>query len=188
MPHKLAINKYCTSTSIHAQRIGAVNTLIVHSSTSTQLRPAERKQILGDNTDWSGLASIIQQHNASSPTPAKTSLVIGVGSATRAVVYVMYQSGLTTIYLYNRTLSRASKIASAFSSLFTITVLDSLSDVPSTSSPDIIMARSPRTARPLRFPLRRCSRNRRARTSTWRRSRGRRRCWAWRRGTRVRRR
>jgi pentafunctional AROM polypeptide len=53
VPYKLAVHKFCAHQTERARLIGAINTLVV--------RQNERgyRYIVGDNTDWSGLHSII---------------------------------------------------------------------------------------------------------------------------------
>jgi shikimate-5-dehydrogenase len=121
MPHKLSISTYCTEISSHAKVIGAINTLIV-----TRDENGKRNGIRGENTDWSGLVSCLKTKGKVIVEEAKTGLVIGAGGASRAALYALYQVGIKEIYLVNRTLSTAEKIAQDFSRLFHITVLPNL--------------------------------------------------------------
>lgn len=137
MPHKLSISKYCTSVSSHAQKIGAVNTLIPLAPA----RGSSERGITGDNTDWSGLVSCLSLKGVGVIAEAKTGLVIGAGGASRAALYALYQLGVENIVLVNRTRSKAEKIASDYAPLFRITVLSTLSEV--TQRPDIIIGTIP---------------------------------------------
>jgi shikimate-5-dehydrogenase len=137
MPHKLAIGKFCSTMTEHARAIGAVNTLILEDNTTRGLK--------GDNTDWTGLFEILQQKSKDISNVPVTGLVIGAGGASRAALYAMHQMGMKTIYLFNRTKSRAEDIARDFAYLFQITVLDRLED-PSTDqfvAPDVIIGTIP---------------------------------------------
>ncbi len=138
MPHKLAIGKYCSTITEHARVIGAVNTLIREDTTTNHLR--------GDNTDWSGLFEILKQNSSYISASPEIGLVIGAGGASRAALYAMYQMGLKTIYLFNRTRSRAEEIARDFARLFEVTVLENLDDVSSGengAAPDVIIGTIP---------------------------------------------
>jgi shikimate-5-dehydrogenase len=137
MPHKLAISKFCSSITEHARVIGAVNTLIPENDSAGRIR--------GDNTDWSGLVEVIREKSNNLSKFPEVGLVIGAGGASRAALYAMYQSGLKTIYLFNRTKSRAEEIVRDFAPLFSITVLDRLDDVSNdrTVAPDVIIGTIP---------------------------------------------
>jgi shikimate-5-dehydrogenase len=121
MPHKLSISTYCTEISPHAKVIGAINTLVVLHD-----EKGKRNGIRGENTDWSGLVSCLKTKGKEVVEEAKRGLVIGAGGASRAALYTLFQLGIKDIYLVNRTLSTAKKIAQDFSHLFHITVLPNL--------------------------------------------------------------
>ncbi|KAF9884820.1 hypothetical protein FE257_001236 [Aspergillus nanangensis] len=111
MPHKLSASKFCTSISASARTIGAINTLIATSENST------KTIIHGDNTDWSGLHSLITEYTAQTPSPpSSVGLVIGAGGAARAGVYAMIQAGVQSIYIGNRTYLKAEAVARDFES------------------------------------------------------------------------
>jgi shikimate-5-dehydrogenase len=144
MPHKLAVHKFCGELTENASMIGAVNTLIVRE----QERQVEgsrrgergRRVLVGDNTDWAGLQRIIKKYTESWPESPRTALVIGAGGASRAAVYALHLSGLK-IFIANRTIANAKKIALDFQDISQISVLlsvDSLSEAP-----DIIVGTIP---------------------------------------------
>lgn len=117
MPHKLQVHKFCQRQSETATLIGAINTLVVSGQGSDRV-------IEGDNTDWSGLHSIIETYQGISRRTFKTGLVLGAGGASRAALYAMHRAGLESIYLANRTRARAEAVRQQFSELFRIIVLD----------------------------------------------------------------
>jgi shikimate-5-dehydrogenase len=145
MPHKLAVHKFCTQLTENARMIGAVNTLIVGEQEQEieGSRRAERgSQVLtGDNTDWAGLQRIIKKHTESWPQSPRTGLVIGAGGASRAAVYALHLSGLKTIYIVNRTIANAEKIAQDFQNIFQTSVLPSLDSL--VEAPDVIVGTIP---------------------------------------------
>ncbi|KAJ5281804.1 shikimate / quinate 5-dehydrogenase protein [Penicillium angulare] len=134
MPHKLHVHKFCTEQTDIARLIGAINTLIVKGS-------GTERTITGENTDWSGLHSIITIHAAKTNQQPKTGLVIGAGGASRAALYAMHRSGIEKIYIINRTLAVAEKVKADFQSVFQIDIVDNLKELP--SLPDVIIGTVP---------------------------------------------
>jgi shikimate-5-dehydrogenase len=137
MPHKLNISTYCSSVSEHVKAIGALNTLVVEEN---------GRGIRGENTDWSGLVSILRAKGEGIVERAKTGLVIGAGGASRAALYALYKLGIRDIYLVNRTRSTAEKIAEGFSALFKIRVfsnLEEISGLEEKQRPEIIIGTIP---------------------------------------------
>ncbi|KAH8712045.1 hypothetical protein GQ44DRAFT_762923 [Phaeosphaeriaceae sp. PMI808] len=139
MPHKLSIGKFCSSISSHAQRIGAINTLIP----ALPRDGSSKASIKGDNTDWSGLVSCLKANGTGFLEHATTGLVIGAGGASRAALYALFQLGVKNILLFNRTRSTAEKIAADYSSLFQISVLSNLAGLSEGQRPDIIIGTIP---------------------------------------------
>ncbi|RMY83922.1 hypothetical protein D0862_11562 [Hortaea werneckii] len=123
MPHKLQVHKFCQQQSKTAIAIGAINTLVVSAQ-------GPNRVIIGDNTDWSGLHSIIEYYKNSTGRSAETGLVLGAGGAARAALYAMHQVGMKNIYLVNRTKAVAEAVQEQFSDHFKVTVLDSAKDMP----------------------------------------------------------
>ncbi|KAL3452059.1 hypothetical protein BJX65DRAFT_303772 [Aspergillus insuetus] len=156
MPHKLQAYKVCDRLTETARLIGAVNTLVVSED-----EPGEggnKRIIIGDNTDWSGLYAILGRYFATADTttdtthPVKTSthadaptgttgLVIGAGGASRAALYAMYRAGVSTIYLVNRTRATAEKVQADFHVLFPIHIVSDLGDLP--RPPDVVIGTVP---------------------------------------------
>lgn len=134
MPHKLQVQKYCNEQTQTARLIGAVNTLILETDEGS-------RTIIGDNTDWSGLYSIIVSHSKKTEWQPDSGLVIGAGGASRAALYSMYKAGIKRIYLVNRTLATAEKVMEDFSQTLYIKVVAELKDLP--EKPDIIIGTVP---------------------------------------------
>ena len=135
MPHKLAVHKFCAEQTEHARKIGAINTLVVQQTKEGD------QYIIGDNTDWSGLHSIMTTKTEQWPKRPRTGLVIGAGGASRAALYALYKLGVTNILIINRTQANAEKIASDFSSTFHINVVPTFHDLK--TRPDIIIGTIP---------------------------------------------
>ncbi|KAK9465779.1 shikimate-5-dehydrogenase [Lipomyces arxii] len=113
VPHKLDIISVLDEITPSAKVIGAVNTIIVRDG-----------KFVGDNTDWTGILDCVQ---AVSTTEPKNGLVIGAGGAARAAVYALSKLGLKSIYIYNRTVSKAEELKEEFKAVdIGLTVVHSL--------------------------------------------------------------
>jgi pentafunctional AROM polypeptide len=160
MPHKLQAYKVCDRLTETAKVIGAVNTLVVSEDESGEGKEKNKRVIIGDNTDWSGLYAILGRYFAAADTaPATTTttpeqasphtlapegtigLVIGAGGASRAALYAMYRAGVSTIYLINRTRATAEKVQADFHALFPIHIVANLGDLP--RPPDVVIGTVP---------------------------------------------
>lgn len=105
-PHKLQIGRLLDSISTSAQKVGAVNTIVVREQGSKRL-------LYGDNTDWVGIKRCIER-NASGDLSASTALVLGAGGAARAACYAAQILGVAELFIVNRTISKAQDMASSF--------------------------------------------------------------------------
>ncbi|KAJ2107179.1 hypothetical protein GGF48_006039 [Coemansia sp. RSA 921] len=135
IPHKQTIIPLLDTLSPAAQRIGAVNTVIVRDG-----------QLYGDNTDYLGIVGCLQQAQLSAHTPAFTesvALVIGAGGTARAALFALHTLRVPHVLIYNRTQERAQTLCDEFSSLFsTLSVTDSL-DAASSKQPTYIVGTIP---------------------------------------------
>ena len=135
-PFKVQILSRIAAKSYHAKAIGAVNTLLplrtstgntpLDGSTQSLLRQANRRSragpvsaYYGDNTDFIGIMTCLRRNMSPRNVvqPSKTTgLVIGAGGMARAAIYAMIQLGCRKIFVYNRTLENAEKVAIHFNS------------------------------------------------------------------------
>lgn len=100
VPHKQAVMDLCDDVSPTASRIGAVNTLVPRNG-----------RLLGDNTDAHGFLQALRAlPNASR---VRSSLILGAGGAARAVAVALGTNGVGSVYIANRTPTRASALISA---------------------------------------------------------------------------
>ncbi|KIM92599.1 hypothetical protein OIDMADRAFT_139391 [Oidiodendron maius Zn] len=133
-PFKVSFLEKVAATSVHAQNIGAINTLIPLRASKDGEELPLRSQIAhrgragpvigfyGDNTDWAGLLTCITRNLAPRNViqPSKTTgLVIGAGGMARAAIYALLQLGCRQVLLYNRTLENAENVANHFRSWLT---------------------------------------------------------------------
>ncbi|KAJ5974545.1 hypothetical protein N7481_011755 [Penicillium waksmanii] len=137
MPHKLHVHKYCTDQTDIAKLIGAINTLVIKNT-------SDGRKVIGDNTDWSGLHTIITDYSKVATQRSTVGLVIGAGGASRAALYALHRAGIQHIYLVNRTQSVAEKVKEDFKPAFEITILPNLQELP--RMPHVIIGTVPATA------------------------------------------
>ncbi len=100
VPHKVEIMKYLDETDSVAQKIGAVNTVVVNNG-----------KWIGYNTDWYGVFKTLEENKISAN--AKT-LIIGAGGASNGVIYGLQQFGISDIDITNRTMEKAAAAAKQF--------------------------------------------------------------------------
>lgn len=103
-PHKEAVAALCTHLDSHAERLGAVNTLVFDQ---------DGGQVMGRNTDGYGFYANLRQEAPSWRPEQGPAVVLGAGGAARAVVAALVDAGVPAIRLVNRTASRAETLAAA---------------------------------------------------------------------------
>jgi shikimate dehydrogenase len=96
IPHKQAVIPHLDAIDPVAQKIGAVNTLLI-----------EDMHIRGYNTDWIGANQALEMIV---DLPGSTVLVLGAGGSARAIGFGLQEKGATVI-LANRTLARGQALA-----------------------------------------------------------------------------
>ncbi|MDP4023606.1 shikimate dehydrogenase [Methylobacterium sp. NEAU 140] len=101
IPHKEAAFTLADSLTPRAERIGAVNTLIVGPD----------GRILGDNTDAPGFCAHLDQTLGPDWPARGPALVLGAGGAARAIVVGLAERGVPRIRVANRTPARAEAVA-----------------------------------------------------------------------------
>lgn len=104
VPHKQAIIPYLDYVRADAERIGAVNTVVVNPDGTLE----------GRNTDAFGFIANIRAGLPGMDFARGPAIVLGAGGAARAVVYALGREGAKDIRVFNRTLGRARELASAF--------------------------------------------------------------------------
>ena len=99
IPHKQAVMPLMDELSEAAQRIGAVNTIVVEPD----------GRLRGDNTDWLGFLHPLDERGFD--LAGKSVLLLGAGGAARAVVYALVQRNIARLAIWNRNLDRAAELA-----------------------------------------------------------------------------
>ncbi|MDG4602024.1 MAG: shikimate dehydrogenase [Defluviicoccus sp.] len=101
IPHKETVIPYLDHVAPLAQKVGAVNTLIV----------GDDGKISGLSTDGFGFLASLAASQPSWQASAGTTAVIGSGGAARAIVQALIEAGVPEIRLVNRTATRARALA-----------------------------------------------------------------------------
>lgn len=104
IPHKEAAAALVDSRDAVAERIGAVNTVVIGPDGS----------LAGSNTDGFGFMESLKQGAPGWNAAAGPALVIGAGGAARGVIAALLDGGAERILLCNRTRERAQALAETF--------------------------------------------------------------------------
>ena len=102
VPHKEAVFGLVDHVDPVAERIGAINTLVIDDA----------GRMTGRNTDGFGFIENLRQ-SAPHWRPQGTAVVLGAGGAARAVLVALQDAGVQKIRLINRSRSRAEALAEA---------------------------------------------------------------------------
>ena len=105
VPHKSAVMEYLDEIDELAAKIGAVNTIV----------PKDGK-LVGYNTDMPGLYRAMQSEGID--VKGEKVVILGAGGAARAVAMLCGTYGAKKIYMLNRSLDKAKKIAEEVNVLF----------------------------------------------------------------------
>lgn len=106
IPHKVEALTIVDSLTPLAQRVGAVNTVVVQ----------EDGRLLGDNTDAEGFIQSLKDGQPDWRADAGASVVLGAGGAARAIIAGLLQHGAKEIRLCNRTWDAALALQEEFGS------------------------------------------------------------------------
>ena len=101
VPHKQAVMALCDMLDETAQKIGAVNTVVIKEG-----------KLHGKNTDAFGFIANIKTAQPDFIFKNKTAFVLGAGGAARAVIYGLLEEGIEKIILSNRTMEKARELQS----------------------------------------------------------------------------
>lgn len=98
VPHKSAVIPYLKEIDSLAEKIGAVNTLV----------PVEGGY-KGYNTDMTGLQRAMESDGI--VMAGREVILLGAGGASRAVAFMLVYNGAKRVYILNRSLDKAQKVA-----------------------------------------------------------------------------
>lgn len=102
IPHKEEVMQYVDVLDPVAQKIGAVNTLVIGNREDD-----DNRSIYGYNTDWVGANRALEEKIKLDGSKV---LILGAGGSARAIGYGLLEAG-AEIILSNRTLSRGEDLA-----------------------------------------------------------------------------
>ncbi len=102
IPHKEAALEFMDELSETAQRLGAVNTVVVQDG-----------RLYGDNSDGFGFAAHLEAAAPGWPAD-RPALVLGAGGAARAICNALLDRGVPEIRIANRTLAKAEALRQVF--------------------------------------------------------------------------
>lgn len=105
VPHKQQVMNYLDEIDKTAEEIGAVNTLV-----------RTEQGFKGYNTDVPGLLRAVTK--AGMVIKDRSCILIGAGGAAKAAAYMMAKEGAAVIYLLNRSIEKAEKLALYLNKLF----------------------------------------------------------------------
>ena len=120
---QLEIIPHLDDVTPEVKLIGACNTVIPRRSSDGAVR------LLGANTDAPAMHALLEMHLRPDHEFDRTKsvgLVIGAGGTSRAAVWTLHAFGVKTIYLYNRTLANAVKVADVFPKSYDVRPITSL--------------------------------------------------------------
>ena len=124
IPHKLSALKIADESSSTAQYIGAANTL-----TFTQ-----ENKIYADNTDAYGFINNIKCKYPDWNPKKGTSVVLGAGGASRAVIAALLSEGSKKIIVLNRTIEKAEALKKDYDDKITVESWKNINEVAASSS------------------------------------------------------
>lgn len=104
VPHKEMAAAACDELDDAAKTMGAANTLWLNDT----------GKLCGANTDGLGFLGNLDQLAPGWDNAPGKALVLGAGGAARAVVWALLSRKFTTVYIVNRTVEKAQKIADEF--------------------------------------------------------------------------
>jgi len=104
LPHKERALDLCDQHSAEAKIIGAVNTIHISNN-----------KICGSNTDAYGFLANLDQNQPGWDQNLASAIVLGAGGAARAVILALIERGAEKIIILNRTVQKASNLATHFS-------------------------------------------------------------------------
>ena len=109
VPHKQAVMPYMDSLSDVAKHIGAVNTIVNKDG-----------KLHGHNTDASGYLRSLKDISFS--PQGKSVVMIGAGGAARAVLYALLEAKASEVFIWNRTVEKATSLAKDFTGIGKVSV------------------------------------------------------------------
>lgn len=118
IPHKEAVLPFLDQVDSAAERIGAVNTIVIKDG-----------RLYGSNTDGFGFLENLKAGAPQWRAGAGPAVIIGAGGAAKAVAWALIDAGVPTLQIVNRTATRAEDLAAALGPKARAMVWESRADV-----------------------------------------------------------
>jgi len=118
IPHKEAVLPFLDQVDPAAERIGAVNTIVIKDG-----------RLHGSNTDGFGFLENLKAGAPQWRAEARPAVIIGAGGAAKAVAWALIDAGVPTLRIVNRTATRAEDLAAALGPKARAMVWESRADV-----------------------------------------------------------
>lgn len=140
-PYKVDVIPLLDGLSPHARAIGSVNTIVPVRELIDGAIPDEltllsqRNQagpvtaLYGYNTDWIGIRACLRRglSPANTVRPQSSALVCGAGGQARSTVYALLSLGVRNIFVCNRTVENARRLADHYNDLIATNAISELS-------------------------------------------------------------
>lgn len=114
IPHKEAVMPFLDDLDPAAERIGAVNTIMVQDG-----------RLFGRNTDGFGFLENLKAGAPDWRADVGPAVVIGAGGAAKAVAWALLDAGVPALQIVNRTAARAEALADALGATAQVTAWES---------------------------------------------------------------
>ncbi len=115
VPHKERVVDFMDKLDSSSLSTGAVNTIVL-----------EKEKLVGYNTDGEGFLLSLQKEGGFFPQK-KTILILGAGGAARAIAVALASKGARHLYIANRTLEKAVRLACLIRELYKEVAVEGIS-------------------------------------------------------------
>jgi shikimate dehydrogenase len=106
-PYKHDIMNHIDEISPLAEKIGAVNTVT-----------KENNRLIGHNTDGLGFVKSLEEQLTSEEIENAVFCILGCGGATKSIAMALCETGVSKIFIANRTVSKAEELAQKVNSFY----------------------------------------------------------------------
>lgn len=140
IPLKQQVMELVDELTPAARIIGAVNTVLSLAAGSAH----RIQRLLGDNTDWKGMAYTLKQGGVSAQELGGSALVVGSGGTARAAIFALHSMGFSPVHVTARDASKAKALAADFPDSYLVRVIASASEaVDMEECPRVIISTIP---------------------------------------------
>ncbi|KAJ6787468.1 hypothetical protein PWT90_02692 [Aphanocladium album] len=137
IPLKLDIISELDELTEAARIIGAVNTVIAQPGDAGSVA----KGLIGDNTDWKGIAYALQNGGLGQVPINSAAMAIGSGGTTRAAVYALHSLGFDPIYVVGRTAKNVEAMIADFPESYNLQAVTDVAAI--TTIPTVVISTIP---------------------------------------------